>query len=186
MYRTASKEIQFPISSINTDERADRITALLWRQSIDDPLDEEETVEMAYRRTITADLLPRPKTRLNKTETTNGFPAYTLWQKAGFPDPVPVEVLHEHDIYVTQVMSHREFFIAGDGTRSYMGITMGVPRNGDVVCILLGGDTPFVLRRKANCEWHFVAEAYVHGIMDGEAMDRAMQAEFEYEDFILA
>ena len=140
---------------------------------------------MAYRRTITADLSPRPHTRLNKGETEIGFPAHTTWQNRGYPPPVPTEVLHEHDHYVTQVMFNRVFFIAKADTSSYMGIVMGVPRADDCVCILLGGNTPFVLRPKGRNEWELVADAYVYGIMDGEAMARTFEEGFEYLAFVL-
>ena len=186
MYKLAAKQIEFAKCSFKQQEQADQIMASLWHKSTSDPLNEDETLEMAYRRTITADLLPRPNSRLSESEITGGFPAYASWQAAGFPVPVPPEVLHEHDFYVTQVMSNREFFIAESDTDAYMGITMGVPTDGDCVCILLGGDTPFVLRPKRDGEWQFLAEAYVHGIMDGEAMERTRQAGFKYETFILA
>ena len=159
--------------------------ASIWSKSISDPLTEEQSLEIAYRRTLTADLSPRPNTRLSKRETEIGFPAYTTWQNRGYPDPVPTEVLHEHDYYVTQVMFNRVFFRAKDDTSSYMGVVMGVPRVGDRVCILLGGDTPFVLRPKGRDEWELVADAYVHGIMDGEAMARTAEDRFEYQDFVL-
>ncbi|KAH6667844.1 heterokaryon incompatibility protein-domain-containing protein [Halenospora varia] len=45
------------------------------------------------------------------------------------------------------------------------------PRNilpGDVICIFLGGEIPFVLREGNNGRYRLVGEAYVHGIMDGE------------------
>ena len=187
MYKRAAKQIEFAKPTFKQQEHADQIMASLWHKSIHDPLSEDESLEMAYRRTITADLLPRPKnSRLSESETTGGFPAYASWQTAGFPVPVPPEVLHEYDFYVTQVMSNREFFIAESGTDAYMGITMGIPTDGDCVCILLGGDTPFVLRPKSDGEWQFLAEAYVHGIMDGEAMESTRQAGFEYETFVLA
>lgn len=185
MYKAASLRTCFPPSSIKQPEQADHIMASMWSKSVDDPLTEEQSVEMAYRRTVTADLLPRPKSRLNERETELGFPAYTSWRNLGYPNPVPMEVLHEHDYYVTRVMSNREFFVAKDDTSSCMGVVMGVPRDGDCVCVLLGGDTPFVLRPKGRGEWQLVAEAYVHGIMDGEAMARAVEEGFEYQDFAL-
>lgn len=185
MYEAASSRTNFPASSIIQPEQADYIMASIWSKSVDDPLTESQSLEMAYRRTITADLLPRPKTRLSESETELGFSAYTSWRNLGYPHPVPTEVLHEHDYYVTQVMSNREFFIAKDDACSYMGIAMGVPRDGDRVCILLGGDTPFVLRPKGHGEWQLVAEAYVHGIMDGEAMAKTAKEGFEYHDFAL-
>ena len=187
MYSNAAKNIQFPASSLKQQQQADRITASVWERTISDSLSDDETVEMAYRRTITADLLPRPSsTRLTEKEAKEGFPAYTAWQYAGFPSPAPIEVLQEHDIYVTKVMSNREFFIAEDGPVSYMGVVMGVPTDGDCVCILLGGDTPFVLRPNENGEWHFLAEAYVHGIMDGEAMERTKHGGFQFQNFVLS
>ena len=186
MYKRGVENINFPVSSLKRPERADNIMASIWNQDIDDPLSSDQQVEMAYRRTVTADLYPRPQSRLNTKETSDGFPAFVSWQKAGFPNPVPEAVLHEHDIYLTQAMSNREFFIAEEGEDAYMGVVMGVPTDGDCVCILLGGDTPFVLRPKDHGEWEFLAEAYVHGIMDGEAMMRTQEEECKYQDFVLS
>ncbi|RSL60511.1 hypothetical protein CEP54_006749 [Fusarium duplospermum] len=51
----------------------------------------------------------------------------------------------------------------------------------DVVCILLGGKMPFILRQKESSPggedfYEYVTHAYVHGIMDGQAMeDRELQ-----------
>lgn len=42
---------------------------------------------------------------------------------------------------------------------------------GDQVCILAGAKTPVVLRRLDNGHYQFLGEAYVHGIMHGEATD---------------
>ena len=184
MYSNAAAKVAFPYTSLKKRERADVIVAAIWGKTIHDELNDEQSIEMAYRRTVTADLLPGPDSRLNARETKRSFPAYTAWQQSGYPNPVPTEVLHEHDYYVSQVLSNREFFIAEDGKTSYMGITMGVPRDGDCVCVLLGGDTPFVMRPKGD-EWHFVAEAYVHGIMDGEAMSRTREPGFEYTTFVI-
>lgn len=186
VYSTAAAKIAFPYASLKQKEKADMITAAIWNKTVLDDLDDEQSIEMAYRRTVTADLLPGPNSRLNTSETEEGFPAYTSWKQSGYHTPVPTEVLHEHDYYVTQVMSNREFFIAeDDGQVSYMGITMGVPRDGDCIFVLLGGDTPFVMRPKKGDEWQFLAEAYVHGIMDGEAMSKTREPGFEYTDFVI-
>lgn len=92
LYRSAVGNVKFPISSLKAPEQADEIMASIWGKSVNDPLTESQTVEMAYRRTITADLYPRPTSRLNKGES-NLFPAYTSWQHLDFPHPVPMEVL---------------------------------------------------------------------------------------------
>jgi hypothetical protein len=54
------------------------------------------------------------------------------------------------------------------------------PRNilpGDVICIFLGGEIPFVLREGDNGRYRLVGEAYVHGIMDGEFIKDDLQIE---------
>ena len=65
-----------------------------------------------------------------------------------------------------------QFFITSKG---YMG--MGNPKANDRVFILRGGNTPFVLRSDGNRAGQFtvVGNCYVHGIMDGEILDRPWQ-----------
>lgn len=60
----------------------------------------------------------------------------------------------------------RRVFVTRKG---FVGLTAKHVRPDDVVAVLLGGQLPFILRQ---IEDHFVlvGEAYVHGIMDGEAM----------------
>ena len=52
-----------------------------------------------------------------------------------------------------------------------MGLTHWFNQVGDKVYVL-GGDMPFLLRPKNN-HFLFRGEAYVHGIMDGEALTNA-------------
>ena len=97
MYSSAARSVKFPFASLHACEHSDRITASLWGKSMDDPLDEHQAVEMAYRRTVSADLLPRiHSNRLDEKETKVSFPAYFSWQTAGFPGPIPIDVLQEH------------------------------------------------------------------------------------------
>lgn len=49
---------------------------------------------------------------------------------------------------------------------------------GDIVCVLLGGNLPFVLRNRDNDEYCLVGESYVHGLMDGEAVRGKEDNEF--------
>jgi predicted glycosyl hydrolase (DUF1957 family) len=58
-----------------------------------------------------------------------------------------------------------------------MGLAAPLAREGDVVVVLYGGNVPYVLRSTqspSNDEqlWELVGEAYVHGIMEGEALSR--------------
>jgi hypothetical protein len=57
------------------------------------------------------------------------------------------------------------------------------PRNmeaGDIVCVLFGGQTPFVLRPSPGDKYELIGPCYVHGVMDGEVM----QMDLEDEDFV--
>lgn len=51
----------------------------------------------------------------------------------------------------------------------FFGISNQILQEGDSVWILAGAETPFVLRNKTGNEWMNVGEAYVHGVMEGEA-----------------
>ena len=67
-----------------------------------------------------------------------------------------------------QATTNRRFFITREG---HMGLG---PRNiepGDVVCILLGAQVPFVLRAVKD-GYVLLGECYCHGIMEGEAVLR--------------
>ena len=107
MYSTAAAKVAFPHSSLKQREKADMITAATWKKSVHDELNDEQSIEMAYRRTITADLLPRPNSRLDTSETEKNFPAYIAWQQSGFSTLVPTEVLHEHDYCHTSHVQSR-------------------------------------------------------------------------------
>ena len=53
-----------------------------------------------------------------------------------------------------------------------LGLVPDRTQYGDKICILYGCDVPVVLRRRLNESWMFIGEAFVHGVMDGQAMDR--------------
>ncbi|KAF5601570.1 heterokaryon incompatibility 6 OR allele [Fusarium subglutinans] len=54
----------------------------------------------------------------------------------------------------------------------YVGFGPRCMRPGDIVCVLFGGRTPYVIRPTAVAdEYLFLGPAYVHGLMDGEAID---------------
>lgn len=108
MYSSAARDLAFPFVSLPGIEHSDRITASLWGKSIDDPIDEHQAIEMAYRRTLSADFFPRSNNnRLDEFRASMLFPGYTTWQRAGFPDPIPMDVLQEHDQHVEGFLSKR-------------------------------------------------------------------------------
>jgi hypothetical protein len=51
---------------------------------------------------------------------------------------------------------------------------------GDVVCILYGGELPYIIRPLRNGEYKFVGSCYMHGLMDGEGcgVDEVPDEEF--------
>lgn len=59
----------------------------------------------------------------------------------------------------------RSFIQCGD---SHPGLAPKGARAGDVVCLLHGGDVPFILRPLDSGRYAFVGEAFIHGIMQSE------------------
>ncbi|KAG4421912.1 hypothetical protein IFR04_005024 [Cadophora malorum] len=56
----------------------------------------------------------------------------------------------------------------------YLGLGPRETEPGDLVFIILGADTPYILRRSGQDQTlQLVGEAYIHGVMDGEAMDES-------------
>jgi hypothetical protein len=74
---------------------------------------------------------------------------------------------------------NRSFFRTQKG---YMGLGPNVIEIGDLVCILFGGHVPFILRPK-NGYFLLVGEAYVHGIMEGEAFEKWQAGELKEQGF---
>jgi hypothetical protein len=54
-------------------------------------------------------------------------------------------------------------------TKGHLGLTSQCVRQGDVIAVVGGALVPFILRRCDNGKYRIVSEAYVDGIMDGEA-----------------
>ena len=65
-------------------------------------------------------------------------------------------------------LAGRELFIT---TQGYMGLCSAGVEKGDLVSVLLGCDMPILLRERDKSHYlRVIGEAYVHGIMDGEAV----------------
>jgi len=60
----------------------------------------------------------------------------------------------------------RKVFCTLDG---YIGVGDVTLETGDKVCVLFGGNVPFILRNVYG-KYQFIGECYVHGIMRGEAL----------------
>ena len=76
---------------------------------------------------------------------------------------------------------NRSFIITANAR---MGIGPTGTRIGDVVTVLFGGSVPYVLRKQRD-GYLFIGESYIHGLMDGEAIQRWQQGALKDEIFQL-
>jgi hypothetical protein len=96
------------------------------------------------------------------------------------PSPVPSDpVLHagmrDYDAAALDASYGRAFCVTERGN---MGLAPPRARQGDLVCVLFGAATPFLLRRYVDTKgkygaegllYQLVGECYIHGMMDGKA-----------------
>ncbi|KAJ3534133.1 hypothetical protein NM208_g1039 [Fusarium decemcellulare] len=86
-------------------------------------------------------------------------------------------------LYEVRSAAERKFFITQTG---YMGIGPPCMEPKDIICALFGGSTPYVIRpASTEGEYLFVGECYVHGLMDGEALDMHERGELTEQWFSL-
>jgi hypothetical protein len=55
----------------------------------------------------------------------------------------------------------------------YLAMVVDEALSGDVICVLLGSDVPIVLRETSNHSYEIVGACYIHGLMNGEVMEKA-------------
>jgi hypothetical protein len=68
--------------------------------------------------------------------------------------------------------------------KGYFVLAPGVAEIGDEVCVLYGGKSPFCLRQSGSHYW-LVGECYVHGLMNGEAIEMRDQGGLEDHVFVI-
>ncbi len=111
------------------------------------------------------------------------------WVKQGMPQPFPRRVLDEYILKTDSVCPERSIFMTKD--KKYIGLCPQECRPRDYICILLGGNVPYIMRPRVssigdegtNAKWDFMGECYVQGIMYGEAMERINTKDFKYTNF---
>ena len=64
-------------------------------------------------------------------------------------------------------------------TEGHLGLGPRSARYGDKVCVLLGCDTPLLLRLVLDDQWCIVGDCYVHDIADGSALLSSLPENFE-------
>lgn len=91
---------------------------------------------------------------------------------------------------VQQVVWNRKFLRSkgsdeGVEDKKLFGLAPTNAQEGDLICVLFGCSVPVILREmktEGGCYYYFIGEAYVHGMMDGEALAKDMPV-FPYEGF---
>lgn len=76
---------------------------------------------------------------------------------------------------------NRRVFVTERGS---VGLGPGILEEGDICAVLFGGTVPFVMRSKGN-EYLLLGEAYVHGIMRGEAIGMCGNGDLQKRTFRL-
>ncbi|KAM0406525.1 hypothetical protein ACHAPZ_003289 [Fusarium culmorum] len=101
---------------------------------------------------------------------------YLKPQKSSSNDQVNVFSLH------LDAAHERRLFLTKD--LSYIGLGPKTMEESDIICVLFGGATPFVLRRFGEF-FRFIGECHVFDLMNGEAMDDLGNKEFHSKAFHL-
>jgi Heterokaryon incompatibility protein (HET) len=151
-------------------------------EGVADPYHNGKPASEAFWRTLIIDMTSsgRPAPRIygencriweELTREAVQHQSVSLWPKDDH-DPVNFEFLFK------RTCAGRRFCVTEKG---FMGLVPRSAKPGDKVCILLGAETPFVLRSKARernemVQYELIGEAYVHGIMDGELIKGKVEA----------
>jgi len=126
-----------------------------------------EPIKLAYHRLRIGDQLwneiraehrrQRPKTPLNLPEP----------QPVTYSAAVGIVVSPRNDIgtMILKWTTRQRLYITDTG---YMGLCHRSCKLHDQIFLLMGGEMPFILRKKESGTFQFKGETYVHGIMDGE------------------
>ncbi|KAI3330014.1 heterokaryon incompatibility protein-domain-containing protein [Ustulina deusta] len=67
--------------------------------------------------------------------------------------------------------------------RGIVGLCPSLARRGDLLVIIHGGRTPYIIRRLRNGQFKFIGECYAHGLMHGEA--GSLEQSRNVEEFVL-
>jgi hypothetical protein len=68
---------------------------------------------------------------------------------------------------------YRRPFLSSKG---YVGLAPDHVQEGDLIVIFFGGKFPYIIRKTDDGRFIFIGEAYVHGIMYGEFIERKVQS----------
>jgi hypothetical protein len=139
-----------------------------------------EAMLEAFRRTLVADILKYPDHLYRRG-------ASMVWDADEIISHNTDEYTCEQ--YVAMLAPHCKDMTRGRGVftteKGHMGLTALGVGVGDIICVLFGGQVLYVLHKEDD-HHTFMGECYVHGMMDGEAMEEFKTGKFEVQDFVLA
>lgn len=93
--------------------------------------------------------------------------------RSGYTDEVKETAWKRYYLAMQYLCSFRPFI----SRKGYIGLAPTSALPGDALCVILGAIVPYMLRRVSDKGFELVGEAYVYGIMDGEAMEIGLQEE---------
>jgi hypothetical protein len=135
-----------------------------------------ETIIQAYSTTLTAD-----SNCSQKLAPAAVVESYVAFQQT--IDKTKTDSLEKNRPFWSPMnfgLGFRRFCVTAKG---YFGLIPLEARPGDLVCILLGGDAPVILRRDRSYNRYFyVGDCYITGLMYGEAL---ANDDVRFEDLVL-
>ena len=127
---------------------------------------------IAFFRTLTADrtaLSPRIKEEYRAKY----LAAFSDW-KLNYEEldqNLPARAWAEVSKSIGAIIGDKDMFLTIGG---YLGLGHEGFQIGDIVCIFIGGEVPFLLRQAKTPHdgmFQLLSECYIHGVMDGQAMN---------------
>lgn len=166
-----------------------------------------DTISDAFWRTLCLDveagsvLQMNPASKTKRTGPRDESIYMVFWYREllahyEFPQPDVVRNAAEIDIFhahISHATARRQFFVSREG---FIGLGPPDTKVGDKICVLAGGKMPFILRDLEEGErgknksepgtyCRLLGDAYVHGLMDGQAVKVVEDGTRELETFKL-
>jgi len=82
-------------------------------------------------------------------------------------DPLPNNSTWPRIVFSMTFATYRRFFVTCEGN---MGLAPMRSRENDIICVIYGCSVPVVLREEEG-SFTFIGECFLHGFMDGEAIE---------------
>jgi len=88
------------------------------------------------------------------------------------------EVSVQHNVHQTMILGPTRGRVMISTTTGFLGLAPHGSEEGDMIFVVLGVHVPFVLRPLSDGTFHLIGEAYMQGIMHGEALSMGFAMDF--------